>query len=81
VREFKALSIFVKVSNSATINTQATWQRLGRDQSLNLKKYQLPELLGVSVGTGTGEPDLPGGLEPLTNTGRGVPTSVIPEVC
>ena len=81
VREFRSLSIFTKVSSPATKNTPATWQRLGRDQSLNLKKYQLPELLGVSVGTGTGEPELPGGLEPLTSTGRGVPAPVIPEVC
>jgi hypothetical protein len=58
---------------------------LGQDEAIDLKKYQLPELLGVSVGTGTGEPDFPSGIGLLAgegaSTGRNVPTPLIPEVC
>ncbi|HWV14429.1 MAG TPA: putative baseplate assembly protein [Cellvibrio sp.] len=72
VRAVKALSLFQK--------TESGWQRLKREQLFTLKKYQLPELMGVSVSTANGEPALPGGIEPVAG-GRGVPAPVIPEVC
>jgi hypothetical protein len=62
------------------------WRRLGQNEAVELKKYQLPELLGVSVGTGAGEPEFPGGIGQLLGQGGGpgsksVPTPVIPDVC
>ncbi len=79
VRAVKALSIFQKTTSTSSAGSN--WQRLARDQALGLKKYQLPELMGVSVSTANGEPSLPGGIEPLSSNSRGVPTAVIPEVC
>lgn len=62
------------------------WRRLKDDENLGLKDYQLPELLGVRVETGTGTPTLPDGIGPLegqpgTGRVRGVPVPVIPDVC
>lgn len=72
VRAVKALSLFQKNASG--------WQRLTQQQIFSLKKYQLPELMGVSASTANGEPALPGGIEPIVS-GRGVPAPVIPEVC
>ena len=74
VRSVNAVSLFQFANNS--------WRRLGAGEAIELKRYQLPELLGVSVGTGAGEGEFPGGLAgETTGENRGVPTPFIPEVC
>jgi predicted phage baseplate assembly protein len=74
VRSVNAVSLFQFANNS--------WRRLGAGEAIELKRYQLPELLGVSVGTGAGEGEFPGGLAgETTGDNRGVPTPFIPEVC
>lgn len=73
VRAVKALSLFAKKNNK--------WYRLKESEIVNLKAYQLPELLGVSVGTGNGNPDFPSGIEASGGSGRVVPAPVIPDVC
>lgn len=76
VRSVKTLSIFQKGSQG--------WYRMMSDGRIDLEKYQLPELLGVSVGTGSGLPDFPAGIEADGSggaDGREVPAPVIPEVC
>lgn len=65
---------------------QGLWRRIELNQSVELELYQLPELMGVSVGTGTGDADFPGGLGPLAGEEGGsgwrdVPAPVIPDVC
>ncbi len=61
------------------------WRRLRSDEELTLKSYQLPELLGVHVGSGSGTPAFPDGIGPLEGKGPerhlGVPVPVIPDVC
>ena len=61
------------------------WRRLGRNEEIELKKYQLPELLGIRVETGSGAPQLPDGIGPLEGQApdrrTGVPVPVIPDVC
>lgn len=73
IRAVKSFSLFQK--------TDSGWQRLPVSAQIPLEIYQLPELLGVSVGTGDGEPSFPSGIESETGTGTGVPAPVIPEVC
>ncbi|MEW5755357.1 MAG: putative baseplate assembly protein [Pseudomonadota bacterium] len=72
------LSLFIKGAKG--------WRRLGENEEVQLKHYQLPELLGVRAETGTGAPALPDGIGTLegqatTSTSRGVPVPVIPDVC
>jgi predicted phage baseplate assembly protein len=76
VRAVNGLSLFSKRDTGG-------WRRHAENEALALMKYQLPELLGVSVGTGGGQPELPGGIDPLSggNGNGGVPAPVIPEVC
>jgi hypothetical protein len=73
VRLVKALSLFQQRGKR--------WRRLKRNEVVSLQKYQLPELLGVSVGTGDGAPLFPSGIEATIDSGRLVPAPVIPEVC
>jgi hypothetical protein len=78
VRSVNAVSLFQY--------TDKRWRRLVGDRAIELKKYQFPELLGVTVGTGPGAPEFPGGIGPLEGApsggpARNVPTPVIPEVC
>lgn len=73
VRAVKAISLFRQ--------GESDWRRLPPDESIELQNYQLPELLGVSVGTGNGEPAFPGGIEASAGGGGEVPAPVIPEVC
>ncbi len=73
VRAVKAVSLFQK--------TDEKWRRLRKNQEISLEAYQLPELLGVSVGTGDGTPAFPSGIEAEANNGREVPAPIIPEVC
>lgn len=74
VRSVTALTVFAK-------NATGKWRRLKNNESLELLDYQLPELLGVSAGTGSGSPAFPGGIEAESNNSSGVPAPVIPEVC
>ena len=72
----------LSLANAKALSSR--WRRLTAGQELVLTKYQLPELMGVSVSTAKGEPSLPAGLEPTSpsnSASRGVPTAVIPEVC
>lgn len=73
VRAVKSLSLFAKKNSK--------WFRLKSSEIITLKPYQLPELLGVSVGTGNGDPEFPGGIESSSGSGRVVPAPVIPDVC
>lgn len=68
------------------------WRRLAAGELLTLQRYQLPELLGVSVSTRGGEPSLPTGLPggpggaggaggAAGGGGRLVPLPVVPDVC
>ncbi|TQV71505.1 putative baseplate assembly protein [Aliikangiella marina] len=66
---------------SLFINSEDSWTRLPEDGEIILQLYQLPELLGVSVGIGDGEPAFPSGIEPETDSSRLIPAPVIPEVC
>ncbi len=69
----------VRLFTPKTKNKQ--WRTLGLNEELSLTRYQLPELLGVSVSIGNTEPPLPGGLEVNSTDSRTVPAPVIPEVC
>ncbi len=73
VRDVRPISLFQKGDSG--------WRRLKPEESIDLNRYQLPELLGVSVGTGNGEPAFPGGIEAVPGGGGDVPAPVIPEVC
>jgi hypothetical protein len=61
------------------------WRRLRTSEEISLKKYQLPELMGVRVASGKGTPQLPDGIGPMEgqspDSRQGVPVPVIPEVC
>ena len=61
------------------------WRRLAESETLSLKPYQLPELVGVRVESGSGTPGLPGGIGALegtaTVTSLEVPVPIIPDVC
>jgi len=72
VRAVNALSLFRRKNNK--------WRRLSAAEFVELTAYQLPELLGVHVATGSGTPDFPRGLTSTGDTTL-VPTPVIPDVC
>lgn len=74
VRAVTGLSIFSKHGDGG-------WRRHQEQEPLQLKKYQLPELLGVSASSGSGEPGFPGGIEAQGDGGTGIPAPVIPNVC
>lgn len=63
------------------------WYPMADNAVIPLQAYQLPELLGLSVGTGTGEPDFPAGIGGLAGSGgegderKKVPAPVIPDFC
>lgn len=73
IRAVKAFSLFQQ--------TESGWQRLPAGADIPLSIYQLPELLGVSVGTGDGEPSFPSGIETESGNSQFVPAPVIPDVC
>ena len=71
------LALFVKGAKG--------WRRLGESEEVSLKSYQLPELFGVRVESGSGNPGLPGGIgaqegQPSAES-RAVPVPVIPDLC
>ncbi len=61
------------------------WRRLPASTPFALKAYQLPELVGLRVESGTTTPQPPEELGALegqpTTAGRGVPVPVLPDVC
>ncbi len=61
------------------------WRRLRGKEVIELKAYQLPELMGVRVESGSGAPALPGGIGPLEgqapDSSRSIAVPVIPDVC
>lgn len=78
VQAVNAMSLFRRDQN--------LWHRLGQNQSVELEPYQLPELMGISVGSGTAQADFPGGIGPLAGEEGGgswgnVPAPVIPDIC
>lgn len=73
VRAVNGLSLFVE--------TPGGWQRLPASVAMHLERYQLPELLAVTVQAGRGEPVLPAGLEAPATGSRNIPAPVIPDVC
>lgn len=84
VRAIKSLSLFHRAAddtNNQSRRAKAAWRRLKDGEVVALKAYELPELLGVSVGTGNGAPEFPSGIEAAPSKGRGVPAPVIPDVC
>jgi len=78
VRAVNDLDIFSQRSDGR-------WRRHRENEPLSLLKYQLPELLGVSAITGSGQPQFPDGIAALSDDsgsgGIGVPAPVIPEIC
>lgn len=76
VRAVNSLSIFSQRSDGS-------WHRHREQEFLKLKQYQLPELLGVSASSGSGDAEFPSGIEALGDNGggTGVPAPVIPDVC
>jgi hypothetical protein len=78
VRAVNSLSIFSQRSDGS-------WHRHQEQEFLQLKQYQLPELLGVSASSGSGDAEFPSGIEALGDSGNGdgtgVPAPVIPDVC
>jgi hypothetical protein len=75
IRAVKAFSLFQKNDDG--------WQRLPDSTEIELTLYQLPELLGVSVGTGSGEAPVPSivASDSGSFSSNGVPAPVIPELC
>lgn len=77
VQAFDVLALFSRGADG--------WRRLDTNEALELKDYQLPELLGVRVETGTDTPALPDGIGAMvgapTQPGRGIAVPVIPDVC
>jgi predicted phage baseplate assembly protein len=65
--------------------TTKGWRRLRTDEDVRLKKFQLPELMGIRVASGSGTPQLPDGIGPLEgqspDSRMGIPVPVIPDVC
>lgn len=61
------------------------WRAIGEREAIKLENYQLPELIGVKVASGTGVPALPDGIGPIEGQKRGdgkaVPVPLIPDVC
>lgn len=70
---------------SLFVRNKKGWRRLGDNEALSLKHYQLPELLGVRVEAGSGTPALPDGIGPMegqpSGPRQGVPVPVIPDLC
>jgi hypothetical protein len=75
IRAVKAFSLFQKNDDG--------WQRLPDSTEIELTLYQLPELLGVSVGTGSGEAPVPSivASDSGSFSSNCVPAPVIPELC
>jgi len=73
VRAVKAFSLFQKLDG--------VWKELPQGAQIDLSLYQLPELLGVSVGTGNGDVPVPTIVERDSQSLSGVPAPVIPELC
>lgn len=65
--------------------TTKGWRVLKANEEVTLTQYQLPELMGVRVASGTGKPQLPGGIGYLEGEGptsrSDVAVPVIPDVC
>lgn len=96
VKAVNNLSIFVQSEDLASRNQLAQvnemrrrskrWKRLAENEAMVLNNYQLPELLGVSASTGSGEPRFPNGIDALldgenSGAGNGIPAPIIPDVC
>ena len=77
VREVTTISLFQR--------SKKGWRRLQDNEAISLEKYQLPELLGVRVETGTGLPELPEGIGLMEGqspaSSRGIPVPVIRDIC
>ena len=76
----------LRVNGLALFRRSASgWRRLADHEAVSLEPYQLPELVGVRVASGNGQPALPDGIGRLEGqpaaTERGVPVPVIPDVC
>jgi hypothetical protein len=82
----------VRAVNQLTLFLRETagWRRIPEGEAVTLERYQLPELMGVEVATGSGEAELPRGIGYLIgegpagdgrDRGKGVPAPVIPNLC
>jgi len=77
----------VKAVNALALfrHSDGGWQRAEADGAVELRPYQLPELLAVEVGSGSGTPGLPRGASGPADGGAGggraVPAPVIPDLC
>lgn len=92
VRLNELLTQVARVDGVQAVNAMALfqrnakgWRRLGANEEITLTEYQLPELLGVRVESGTGTPLLPDGIGHLEgqkpDTSRGVAVPAIPDIC
>lgn len=83
VQAVNGIALFEQV----TKNKQLFWRRLPATEALDLKNYQLPELMGVRVEIGRqgDTPQLPQGIGPLEGSPSelrdGIAVPVIPDLC
>lgn len=77
VQAINAISLFQRGSKG--------WYRLNAGQAVNLTRYQLPELAGVRVESGSGAPVLPDGVGLMegqaADDNLAIPVPVIRDIC
>lgn len=77
VQAINAISLFQRGNKG--------WRRLNAEQTVNLTKYQLPELVGVRVESGSGTPVLPDGVGLMEgqapDSNLAIPVPVIRDIC
>ena len=78
IRSVNSFALFAKSGNN--------WRRLSEDSDVLLNAYQFPELMGISVQSGSGEPSFPEGIgrlegQPDEPSRRGIPAPLIPDLC
>jgi hypothetical protein len=81
VRAVNKLVLFARGPSEAGPNA-GPWRAVAGGE-LILQDYQVPDLLGVQVRSGSADPTLPAGLGELPAGGddNGVPAPVIPDLC
>ena len=87
VQAVNAVALFEHSLKSGAKSSEKVWRRLPQTEQLDLKTYQLPELMGVRVEIGKpgDTPKLPQGIGPLegspSDSRDGIAVPVIPDLC
>ena len=87
VQAVNAVALFERSLKSGAKSSEKVWRRLPQTEQLDLKTYQLPELMGVRVEIGKpgDTPKLPQGIGPLegspSDSRDGIAVPVIPDLC